>query len=108
MFNYENLKAITLDAEMRQPDFAFLLEAIPALCALQDTPQDPVYHAEGDVWTHTQMVVKEMLGQQEYQQASEEDRFVLFWSALLHDMAKPATTAIDPTSGRITQAGHSR
>mgnify|MGYP007132559596 CR=1 FL=1 len=26
------------------------LEAIPALLRLASTPQDPYYHAEGDVW----------------------------------------------------------
>lgn len=108
MTSYEVLKALMLDAEKHQPDLASFFDVIPALRVLGDTPQDPVYHAEGDVWTHTQMVLQAMLEQKEYQQASEKDRFVLFWAALLHDIAKPQTTAVDPDSGRITQAGHSR
>lgn len=106
--NYQTLKNMMMDAEIHHPDWACFLDAIPALRALQNTQQDPVYHAEGDVWIHTQMVVQTMLEQTQYQQAGEDDRFVLFWAALLHDMAKPATTAVDPASGRITQAGHSR
>ena len=34
----------------RDMDTAACLSAIPALARLADTPQDPIYHAEGDVW----------------------------------------------------------
>ncbi len=84
------------------------LEAIPALARLASTPQDPYYHAEGDVWTHTCMVVEALLAQPVYQQATEEQRFVLFIAALLHDISKPDTTVIDTETGRIGQPGHSR
>ncbi|PAU63904.1 metal-dependent phosphohydrolase [Pseudomonas sp. PIC25] len=84
------------------------LEAIPALSRLASTPQDPYYHAEGDVWTHTCMVVEALLAQPTYQQATEEQRFVLFISALLHDISKPDTTVVDTETGRIGQPGHSR
>lgn len=46
------------------------LEAIPALLRLASTPQDPYYHAEGDVWIHTCMVVEALLAQPRYQQAT--------------------------------------
>jgi predicted kinase len=84
------------------------LAAIPQLEPLAQTPQDPHYHAEGDVWTHTGMVVEALLAQRDYASASEDERFVLFMAALLHDIAKPDTTVIDPSSGRIGQPGHSR
>ncbi len=84
------------------------LEAIPALQRLASTPQDPHYHAEGDVWTHTCMVVEALLAQPRYQQATEEQRLVLFLAALLHDISKPDTTVIDTETGRIGQPGHSR
>ena len=83
-------------------------ELLAALARLADTPQDPIYHAEGDVWIHTCLVVEALLAQPAYQQASAEQRFVLFFAALLHDIAKPDTTVIDKDTGRIGQPGHSR
>jgi tRNA nucleotidyltransferase (CCA-adding enzyme) len=33
--------------------------SFPELAVLADTPQDPEWHPEGDVWLHTLMVVDE-------------------------------------------------
>ena len=74
----------------------------PALLA---TPQDPVHHAEGDVWTHTKMVVQALLDDPDYARASRSRQGVLFYAALLHDIAKPATTR--EQDGRIIAPGHS-
>jgi predicted kinase len=90
------------------PDWAWFLHAFPGLGALATTPQDPHYHAEGDVWTHTRMVIAALMRGETYAAATDDERFVLFYAALLHDIAKPATTVIDPDSGRIGQPGHSK
>lgn len=95
-------------ADGQDPDFQDCLAAFPALELAKTTPQDPRYHAEGDVWTHTQMVVRELLALPGYQQASHDERTTLFLAALLHDVAKHATTVIDPVTGAIGQPGHSR
>jgi len=87
----------------QQPDFTGCIDAIPVLARLASTPQEPAYHGEGDVWTHTCMVVEAMVNGGAYKRASAEERFVLFYAALLHDIAKPDTTVIDPTTGRIGQ-----
>lgn len=89
-------------------DRAAWLAAVPQLQVLATTPQDPIYHAEGDVWTHTCMVVEALLGQAAYAGAGADDRFVLFMAALLHDISKPSCTVIDEETGRIGQPGHSR
>lgn len=89
-------------------DASACLRAFPALERAKTTPQDPVYHAEGDVWTHTCMVVEAMLSSPQYQAADAQGRAVLFLSALLHDIAKADTTVIDPITGKIGQPGHSR
>ncbi len=89
------------------PDWSAVTEAIPCLAPLRRTPQDPRYHAEGDVWTHTKMVVRSLAGLEDYAAASAERRFVLFYAALLHDIAKPATTRVDSETGAIGQPGHS-
>jgi len=88
-------------------DWQGLLDLIPSLSALAATPQDPVYHAEGDVWTHTRMVCGELMKMPDFQTAGVERRFVLFYSCLLHDIGKPACTETTP-EGRITSRGHSR
>lgn len=89
-------------------DFAGCLQLIPDLAALATTPQDPIYHAEGDVWIHTKMVVEAMVNSQAYAGASKDDRFILFMACLLHDISKPSTTVIDESTGKIGQPGHSR
>ncbi|MCE5981576.1 AAA family ATPase [Pseudomonas sp. LF19] len=92
----------------RAVDYPALLEAIPSLRALAATPQDPVFHQEGDVWTHTMMVVDALLADPVYQRATPEQQFVLFYAAVLHDIAKPSCTVIDEITGKIGQPGHSR
>lgn len=89
------------------PDFQACLEAFPALEHAKSTPQG-VYHREGDVWTHTRMVVEALLQLEGYTAASRADQQVLFLAALLHDVAKYSTTVIDPATGHIGQPGHSR
>ncbi len=105
--NYEHLRALA-PAPGQQPDFAACLAAFPALELAKTTPQDPRYHGEGDVWTHTQMVVEALLALPQYREANRGDQEIVFLAALLHDMAKHSTTVIDPVTGAIGQPGHSR
>ena len=104
---YRQLQSL-VPAPGQSADWPALLEAYPALRALAATPQDAVYHAEGNVEIHTRMVLDALCGGADYAAASAEERFVLFHAAVLHDVAKPDTTVIDPESGKIGQPGHSR
>ena len=90
------------------PDFEACLHAFPVLEKAKLTPQSPVYHAEGDVWTHTKMVVEALLQLDDYQKATRAEQETLFLAALLHDVSKYSTTVIDPVTGNISQPGHSR
>ena len=90
-----------------QVDFAACLALFPVLEQAKTTPQDPVYHGEGDVWTHSQMVVAELLVLSDFQAASESEQRILFIKKLLHDVAKYRTTVINE-DGRIGQPGHSK
>jgi predicted kinase len=107
MNTYEMLRA-----QVPQPgarvDLAWSLDVFPDLRLLATTPQDRSYHAEGNVWIHTQMVVNELVNGADYAASSDDERFVLYFAALLHDVAKPGTTVIDEVSGKIGQPGHSR
>ena len=91
-----------------QDNFDKWLDCIPELNKLILTPQDPTYHGEGNVWIHTQMVLRALIAQDDFAASSDEDKFVLFMTALLHDIAKPETTIIDEISGRISQPRHSQ
>jgi len=104
---YEALRALT-PAPGKAPDFSACLAAFPALELAKTTPQDPRYHGEGDVWTHTKMVVEALLALPLYQTADRADQEIVFLAALLHDIAKHSTTVIDPVTGAIGQPGHSR
>jgi len=105
-FSFQQLEEL-VPAASGDVDWAACLECYPSLHALSATPQDPTYHAEGDVWTHTKMVVNALVNGDDYRKASDEQRFILFHSALLHDIAKPGTTVIDEATGKISQPGHS-
>ncbi|UXN03461.1 AAA family ATPase [Bartonella sp. HY406] len=77
---------------------------------LANCPHDPVYHGEGDVWIHTQMVVDCMINHQGFQKSDKEQQIILLLAAFLHDLAKPRTTVElwDPIEKRIrvSQPGH--
>ncbi len=89
-------------------DLAACLEAFPQLELARTTPQDPTYHGEGDVLTHTMMVLDELLALPDYQALDRGRQVEVFLAALLHDISKCSTTVVDPVTGRIGQPGHSR
>lgn len=69
--------------------------------------QDPLYHAEGNVWIHTKMVLKSLFDDEEYHRLSEKEQFILFCSCILHDVSKPETYELSE-EGRVSNKGHSR
>lgn len=56
------------------------------------TEQNPVFHAEGDVRTHTKMVCDTLVKLDSFRELSEEKRQAVFLAALLHDIGKIPTT----------------
>lgn len=107
MLTYKTLKEL-VPAAGAEVDWKACLAAFPAMELLASCQQDPIFHAEGDVLTHTKLVVSEMVGCADYAKASADEQFILFYAALLHDIAKPGTTVVDPVTGHIGQPGHSR
>ncbi|MCC5874621.1 MAG: CCA tRNA nucleotidyltransferase [Candidatus Sumerlaeia bacterium] len=69
---------------------------VPELLELKGVEQGARHHPEGDVWIHTGLVLEKI----------EPRTTVNCWSALLHDIGKPATFEKDNASGRITFYGH--
>jgi predicted kinase len=87
-------------------DWPALTERFEWIRAMVDCPQDPVHHAEGDVWIHVKMVCDALISLDEWGSLPEADRHVVFAAALLHDVAKPTCTRVE--DGSITSRGHSR
>ena len=63
-------------------------------------PQDPEWHGEGDVLTHTKMVADALFRLPEYQALDAQAQHILFASALLHDVEKRSTTTSEERDGR--------
>ena len=85
----------------------YLSKIFPLLTCFKDTIQDKVWHAEGDVHVHTNMVLKELYSifdKQEFKPTNSQRR-VLILSALLHDIAKPLTTKVGE-DGRVRAKNH--
>ncbi len=80
------------------------IQKYPELDALIGCQQDPEFHPEGDVWTHTLLVTDEAAFIAERERLSEDDRTTLVLSALCHDLGKPGTTEI--IDNRIRSRGH--
>jgi putative nucleotidyltransferase with HDIG domain len=68
--------------------------------------QDAQWHAEGDVWTHTKMVCAELERLAEWSSLDRPTQLKLLFTGLFHDSGKPATTALDPETGRTRSPKH--
>lgn len=77
----------------------------PELEILVNTPQDESHHPEGNVFTHTCMVVDEAAVISCRENLDPFDHAVLVLSALTHDMGKATHTQLH-ADGRITSWGH--
>jgi len=90
-----------------QLDWDSILADFPWLRTLADVPQDPIYHAEGDVLTHTRLVATSLVDMPGWRTLSEQERATVFAAALLHDIAKPPCTQV-AADGRVSSPGHAR
>jgi predicted kinase len=88
-------------------DWDALCAEFPVLEPMAKCRQDARHHAEGDVATHTRMVIDELLNDPGFHQLDGWARFLLFWTAVFHDSGKPERTKDEP-DGSITSRGHSR
>ncbi|MCB9644454.1 MAG: AAA family ATPase [Myxococcales bacterium] len=78
-------------------------EQFPLLHEMAKTPQDPEWHAEGDVAIHTGMVLdrlSELLSMGGWK-LSPERWFALWVGTWLHDIGKPMTTREQDFDGRL-------
>lgn len=77
-------------------------QLFPELTALQNVPQEPEWHPEGDVDVHTLMVVDE--ARKLIDDLSYAKQVTVMLGAVCHDLGKPPTTAF--FDGRWRSHGH--
>lgn len=83
-------------------EWGMLPVVAPELIPLADTPQDPEWHPEGDVWTHTLQAIDQAAP---LAAGLERPRaLAVMLGSLCHDLGKPATTVID--DGHVRSPGH--
>jgi len=114
---YTEWKKLLLKA--KKPSLGFelmrelgVLKYFPELQAIIAVPQDPKWHPEGDVWTHTLMTVDAMVSicrsgcPHPDDQNDEKQKLKLLFAILCHDLGKASTTAFDKDKGCIRAIGH--
>ena len=83
-------------------DLGVVVRLFPELQRLVGCPQEPEWHPEGDVWTHTLLVVDE--ARTRVDDLPRPQQLTVLLGAVCHDFGKPATTAV--VDGRIRSMGH--
>lgn len=81
------------------------LAHVPQLARLAGVPQDPRWHPEGDVLTHSVLAADAAAALADEAGLSGNDRTVVVLGALLHDIGKAGHTQVRE-DGRITSYGH--
>ena len=77
---------------------ALLRQVLPEAVRMKGVAQPPEFHPEGDVWTHTMLLLEKL---------PPGCPATLAWGALLHDIGKPATFRAPQSPGdRIRFNGH--
>jgi tRNA nucleotidyltransferase (CCA-adding enzyme) len=83
-------------------DIGVIERLFPELLTLVGCEQEPEWHPEGDVWTHTLLVVDKA---RELNADLDRPRLItVMLGALAHDLGKPSTTAV--IDGRIRSLDH--
>ncbi len=84
------------------------LKHFPEVAALRGTPQEPEWHPEGDVFTHTQHCLDALVALDDWPSSDAARRRLLMFAVLAHDFGKPATTVRGEKRGamRWLSPGH--
>lgn len=77
----------------------------PCISWLKNIPQDKKWHPEWDVWIHTCMVIEQAQWIAIRENFSDEEKIILYLSALCHDFWKITHTQINE-DGKITAYWH--
>lgn len=103
---FEEWKKLLLQGRRPSLGLRFLRDCgwiryFPELERLIGCEQEPDWHPEGDVWTHTQHCLDAFASERT---GEDEEDLVIGLAVLCHDLGKPATTTSE--QGRICSIGH--
>ncbi|MDP3793368.1 MAG: HD domain-containing protein [Candidatus Uhrbacteria bacterium] len=114
----EEIRKLLLKAERPSLGLQMMFELgiierdYPELFVLKQTPQEPEWHPEGDVWIHTLMVVDQaakIIRRETWNVKPEtSEKLQVMLGALCHDLGKPSTTKMGEKAGvpRLRSLGH--
>jgi putative nucleotidyltransferase with HDIG domain len=88
-------------------DWPSLYKSFDWVRDMRGVQQDAKHHAEGDVETHTRMVLAALAALPDYKALGKQDKEILWASALLHDVEKRSTTFTNE-DGSISSPGHAK
>jgi tRNA nucleotidyltransferase (CCA-adding enzyme) len=83
-------------------ELGIVARLFPELKALDECPQEPEWHPEGDVWVHTLQVVDQ--ARSRIDDLPRPQQLTMMLGAVCHDLGKPATTKF--SDGRIRSLDH--
>lgn len=97
MWKGEELLAFVPDDSERKIDWKAIENSSfkPWIHDMKQTQQNPRWHGEGDVWTHTKMVCESLIQLQGYRSVERKKQEILFLTALLHDIGKIPCTRME-------------
>jgi len=93
-------KSVMPSAGLRFLEASEWIEHFPEVNALRGVPQDPEWHPEGDVFTHTLHCCDALAHLPAWQATDETARIVYMLAVLAHDFGKPSTTQRALRDGR--------
>jgi len=89
----EDLLHLVSQAAKQNIDWGRIETALSSfVIPMSRTEQNPAFHGEGDVWTHTKMVCEALVTLDSFRNLAEEEQEAVFLAALLHDIGKIPTT----------------
>lgn len=90
-----------------EADWDALEREFPYAAEMAACVQDPVFHAERDVWTHTRLVMNSLVSDPDFRALAPARRTVMALAVMWHDVAKPETRTelFDEELGR-TRVSH--
>lgn len=102
LYKGRRMRPLTESTTHRDLSFDGLMTAAPEdlreyILALENVPQSPLWHPEGNVLRHVQVVTDRL---------ARHGDVDLSLAGLLHDTGKDRTTEVDPETGRIGAFGH--
>ena len=89
----EDLLQLVSQAVKQNIDWSGIEAALSSfVIPMSRTEQNPAFHAEGNVWTHTKMVCEKLVKLDTFRNLTEDKQQSVFLAALLHDIGKIPTT----------------